>query len=1687
MVTQSIPLVADLRNQNRNIGTIYLATGLVTEGDTGGGIYFWNPSLTNPDDGFYYLQVTGVAIGRWTRIYAGSNIYNTDGSLLDNRDVSLNGYYLKFIGSSANSTFNADGSVTLGSLSGPNTRIVVAGTTGTLSTQSFVPGTTIRFVEKFTATLGQTVFNTANTLYGDLFDVFLNGVKLNTDSFSFTANQITLLDGSYAGDIIDVVGFSSVTVYATLPSQAGNAGKFLSTDGTSLSWEFVYGLPIGGTTGQVLKKFSNSNYDVYWAIDAGGLTSVGLSMPSAFNVANSPLTSNGTLTVTGAGTAAQYVRGDGALATFPSTASGGSSVNYYLNGSVNASVAGYKQMANTAVIGTGTNFTLTGNGLIAQFLTDVGNPNRLEIPGGAWNFEMYFQSSSNGGNEGFYVELLKYNGTTFTSIASSSTNPESITGGTSTDLYLTSLAVPTTALLVTDRLAIRVYIVNNAGARTITLKTEDNNLCEIITTFAGGISALNGLTANTQYFATGTSGTDFAISSATDTHTFNLPTASATNRGALSSADWTTFSDKVGGSGVTGQVAYWSGTNSQTGSNNLFWDAANARLGIGTNAPASKLEVVNNSVSNYIYTTTTNTTIFSGLLIRTGGVDYMGAIGRLDTGEFRIGGFNATGYFLTLYSNNAERARLFAGGNFALGGTTDGGQRLQVYGDAFIKGSGSTSATSALVVQNSAGENLLQVRNDGFIFIGGSANRPWFLPVNGISSPFVSGTALQLNIDNSNARTTTGFDFLISSGIRDYTSGNVDVFRVRNSFTPTSGTGTMSIESLNPTINQTGGANGITRGLYVNPTLTAAADWRSIEWSNNSGWGLYGAGTANNYLGGRLGIGNTSPARPIDVLVSNDSPQSIGIKNSSNGLSARAGFIAFSDTNEYGGFSVTSSQFSNSTYRNNANLLASKGIILSSDDSLASSGTSRILFITGGYNNNPTLSITAGNPGRVLIGTTTESTFLLDVNGTARVSGYALFGSGNSGTPLATLADFRGGSDVDFIQVARASTSSDRYVRMYANGQIDALSTKTDAPPFTFAAAANANTSGTRGLFTLANTFNPTSGTATYTTFQINQTINQTGGANGITRGLYVNPTLTSAFDFRAIETSAGNVLFGSNFFWDNTNSRLGIGTNAPANRLEVQGGDVRFSNALTIGTAGTTGFGFSSNTITTYTNSFLGIPSDRHFSFTDSSFSSVYLRIVRNTGSVIVGGTTDGGQRLQVYGDAFVKGSGNTSATNALLVQNSAGTEILKIQNNSTVNIKAPTNTEDTNVLVRIDRPNLGKILLITDQAAMEFGNSNYIAPSNGIDGTFSRSVSGLFIGQKEAANTTTGVFGLNLGRPNNINNQVASTTNMGGLVQVIGQFNPNSSIVTPFTSLYLIPTINQTGGANGITRGLYVNPTLTAAADWRSIEWSNNSGWGLYGAGTANNYLGGNLALKSTIPTTLSSIYAYEFIGQSGVITCATNANDVNINNNGYYNGALGIYKNNGISSAISLDSTGNIVFYNAPSGTAGNTLTYSERMRLTLAGRLLLGTTTESTFLLDVNGTARVSGTLTLTPGASDNAIVINNNGYIKYGTTVYVRGLSTTYSISDSAFSNKFLLHWGGSTSYFVTGGNYIFNGTTANASAIVQIDSTTQGFLPPRMTTTQKTNIATPAAGLVVYDTDTNKLCCYNGTTWNDLF
>ncbi len=139
----------------------------------------------------------------------------------------------------------------------------------------------------------------------------------------------------------------------------------------------------------------------------------------------------------------------------------------------------------------------------------------------------------------------------------------------------------------------------------------------------------------------------------------------------------------------------------------------------------------------------------------------------------------------------------------------------------------------------------------------------------------------------------------------------------------------------------------------------------------------------------------------------------------------------------------------------------------------------------------------------------------------------------------------------------------------------------------------------------------------------------------------------------------------------------------------------------------------------------------------------------------------------------------------------------------------------------------------------------------------------------------------------------------------------------------------------------------------------------------------------------------------------------------------------------------------------------------------GNFLINTTTDTGFKLNVNGTARVSGNLTLTGGS---LLMNNNNIYIARGTGtptdgMEIRALSagtdavkvTTSSVSISSVG-----------------------GLTYQASAQLAVDSTTRGFLPPRMTTTQKNAIASPAAGLVVYDTTLNKLCVRTASAWETI-
>ncbi len=93
-------------------------------------------------------------------------------------------------------------------------------------------------------------------------------------------------------------------------------------------------------------------------------------------------------------------------------------------------------------------------------------------------------------------------------------------------------------------------------------------------------------------------------------------------------------------------------------------------------------------------------------------------------------------------------------------------------------------------------------------------------------------------------------------------------------------------------------------------------------------------------------------------------------------------------------------------------------------------------------------------------------------------------------------------------------------------------------------------------------------------------------------------------------------------------------------------------------------------------------------------------------------------------------------------------------------------------------------------------------------------------------------------------------------------------------------------------------------------------------------------------------------------------------------------------------------------------------------------------------------------------------------------------------SGSAVGNT--AYWNG-MQWVVNGSNFYNNGsnigigtTTPNSSAVTDMASTTQGFLPPRMTTAQRDAIVTPATGLTIYNTTVNCIQWWNGTIWYDF-
>jgi protein-disulfide isomerase-like protein with CxxC motif len=134
-----------------------------------------------------------------------------------------------------------------------------------------------------------------------------------------------------------------------------------------------------------------------------------------------------------------------------------------------------------------------------------------------------------------------------------------------------------------------------------------------------------------------------------------------------------------------------------------------------------------------------------------------------------------------------------------------------------------------------------------------------------------------------------------------------------------------------------------------------------------------------------------------------------------------------------------------------------------------------------------------------------------------------------------------------------------------------------------------------------------------------------------------------------------------------------------------------------------------------------------------------------------------------------------------------------------------------------------------------------------------------------------------------------------------------------------------------------------------------------------------------------------------------------------------------------------------------------------------------------ILATGGFGSLGGSLLLN-GTSNNIIQMYQRGVANRGVMGYAA--STSYfqirTGGATTFSNGIL-----STIFDNVGSVGIGGITSINASSILQVDSNTKGFLPPRMTETQKNAISTPATGLVIYQTDgTEGLYQYKSTGWS---
>lgn len=433
------------------------------------------------------------------------------------------------------------------------------------------------------------------------------------------------------------------------------------------------------------------------------------------------------------------------------------------------------------------------------------------------------------------------------------------------------------------------------------------------------------------------------------------------------------------------------------------------------------------------------------------------------------------------------------------------------------------------------------------------------------------------------------------------------------------------------------------------------------------------------------------------------------------------------------------------------------------------------------------------------------------------------------------------------------------------------------------------------------------------------------------------------------------------------------------------------------------------------------------------------------------------------------IKGAGNTDATTSLLVQNSDGDTLLKVVDDGEVRIGETTGSltaEGNNVFLRgtniYFRERLGGYLGNFREEGFQIGNGSAAATAQlQVKGSGATSATTSLLVQNSAGTehlkiTDDGIINARQTfRVNHVTNSSRYVNISWGAIAANDTGSELSLYGGGFESAIFLngSTKSTAAGATGIqSTGVLIAPSVTQSSFAPSAQ--------LHVQGSGNSSADYALRIENSSASTLIDAR------NDGVIRLAPNSNQTALFNNAKI-------KNGDASFGTST----------IPAST-----------RMTIKGQ---GTTSATTALLVENS----SGTDTLEV-RDDGQINFNGNIYANADyksigrnslNSIRFAGGETRVSVQGTSSANKFHVYASSTaTSVFSvftqTQQVGIGNGSNSlDGTAKLQIDSTTQGFLPPRMTGEQIDAIESPASGLIIYNTTTNKAVCYNGTSWNDMF